>query len=157
MSLIGTSIQDGSWREREKIELSIPINLVPTQYANNPQNSNSAIDLIFLQAKVEGFNNHHILSDLYSLSDHTSLLVSIIIKEEVIQDKKWAIVKNGKKEQEFINELRNKISSIDMTNILSCNILEPQEFTFIAEELWYKYSKFINITKCSKVWQKIRT
>ena len=27
-----------------------------------------------------------------------------------------------------------------------------QEFTSITEELWYKYSKSINITKCSKAW-----
>ena len=28
-----------------------------------------------------------------------------------------------------------------------------QEFTFIAEELWNKYSKLVNITEYSKTWQ----
>ena len=28
-----------------------------------------------------------------------------------------------------------------------------QEFTSITEKLWYKYSKSVNITKCSKTWQ----
>ena len=41
-----------------------------------------------------------------------------------------------------------------MTNILDSNILEylTQEFFSIAENLWNKYSKIANITKCSKAW-----
>jgi len=35
----------------------------------------------------------------------------------MIQDKKQAIVKNSEKEKEFVNELRNRISCINMTNI----------------------------------------
>jgi len=48
---------------------------------------------------VEEFNNHIISLDLQSLSDHTPLAVSIIIKEETIQDRKQNIIKNseGKK------------------------------------------------------------
>jgi len=41
-----------------------------------------------------------------------------------------------------------------MTNIHNHKMLEKiiQEFAFIIEKLWYKYSKNINITKCSKIW-----
>ena len=41
-----------------------------------------------------------------------------------------------------------------MTNIHDYKILKEvtQEFTFITEDLWYKYSKYVNITKCSKAW-----
>jgi len=76
----------------------------------------------------------------------------IIIKEEVIQDRKLAIVKNSKEEKEFVNDLRNKIECINKTNIYSHNILEDitQEFTSITEELWYKHFKYVNITKHSK-------
>ena len=41
-----------------------------------------------------------------------------------------------------------------MTNIYDHKMLKEvtQEFTFITEDLWYKYSKYVNITKCSKAW-----
>ena len=82
------------------------------------------IDLIFLYANVEEFNNHTISPDLQSLSNHTSLLVCIIIEEETIQNRKQAIVKNSEEEKEFINKLRNRISCIDMMDIHNSNILE---------------------------------
>ena len=46
------------------LDLSIPINPVPTQYTDNPQDLNSVIDLIFLCTKTEEFNNYHISPDL---------------------------------------------------------------------------------------------
>jgi len=82
------------------------------------------IDLIFLYANVEEFNNHTISPDLQSLFNHTSLLVCIIIEEETIQNRKQAIVKNSEEEKEFINKLRNRISCIDMMDIHNSNILE---------------------------------
>ena len=41
-----------------------------------------------------------------------------------------------------------------MTNILNSEKLEEvtQEFAFIAKKLQYKHSKYVNITKYSKVW-----
>jgi len=82
------------------------------------------INLIFLWVDIEEFNNHQISSNFQSPSNHTLLSVYIFIEEEVIQDRKQTIVKNSKKEKEFINELRNRISYIDTTNILNCKILE---------------------------------
>jgi len=92
---------------------------------------------MFLQAKSEEFNNHQISPDLQSSSNHTSLSVFIIIEEEFIQERKQSIVRNSKKEKEFINELRNKISIMDMTNIISYNMLEhiTQKFATIVEDL----------------------
>jgi len=49
------------------------------------------IDLIFLYTKAEEFNNYYISPNLRSSSDHVSLLVLIIIKEEFIQEKKQTI------------------------------------------------------------------
>jgi len=135
------------------LELSLPINQVPTLYMKNPQDSNLVSDLMFLWADTKEFNNYQISPDLWSLSDHAPLLVCIII-EEVIQDRKQTIVKNSEEEKELINKLRNRISYINIINILNCKILEciTQEFAFITEKLWYKYSKMVNITKCSKAW-----
>jgi len=41
---------------------------------------------------------------------------------------------------------------INTTIIYSHDMLEDvtQEFTSITEKLWYKYFKYVNITKCSK-------
>ena len=119
------------------LELSTSINQVPTQYADNPQDSNSIIDLMFLQANIEEFNKYQISPDLQSPSNHASLSVCIIIKEKIIQDRKQTITKNSKKEKEFINELKNRISCINTTNILNCKMLEhtTQEFTYITKKL----------------------
>jgi len=84
---------------------------------------------------MEKFNNHTILLDLWSLSDHASLLVYIIIGKETIQDKKQTIVKNSEKEKEFINKLRDRISHINMMSIHNHKLLEgiTQEFASITE------------------------
>ena len=57
---------------------------VLNQYVNNPQDSNLVLDLMFLHANTEEFNNHIISLDLQSLSDYASLSVYIIIEEETI-------------------------------------------------------------------------
>ena len=62
--------------------------------------------------------------DPQSLSDYTFLSVYIILEEKFIQDRKQTIVKNSKKEKEFVNKLRNRISCIDIINILNCKRLE---------------------------------
>jgi len=66
------------------LELSMPINLVLTWYTDNPQDSNSVIDLMFLYADLEQFNNYQIMLELYSPSDHALIFVSVTIKEEYI-------------------------------------------------------------------------
>jgi len=109
---------------------------------------------MFLQADIEEFNIYHILSNLWSSSNHASLLLSNIIKEEFIQERKQSIVRNSEKERKFIDELRNRISNVDMTNILNYDMLEhvTWKFATIAEDLENKYSGFVNITKYSKTW-----
>ena len=110
---------------------------------------------MFLYVNTEKFKNYTILPDLQSPSNHAPLSVYIIIEKETIQDRKQAIVKNNREEKEFINKLKNMASCINMTNIHDYKILERaiQEFASIVEELWYKYSKNFNITKCSKTQQ----
>ena len=66
------------------LSLSTPIIQVSTQYADNSNNSNSVIDLMFLQANSSEFNNHSILPDLWSSLDYASLTVNIIINKMFI-------------------------------------------------------------------------
>ena len=81
-------------------------------------------------------------------------MVSIIIEEEFVQERKKTIIKDSEEEKEFINKLKVNISNMNTTNILDSNILEylTQAFFSIAGNLWNKYSKIANITKCSKAW-----
>ena len=127
------------------LELSMPVNQVSTQYADNSQESNLVLDLMFLHANVEEFNNYAISLDLQSLSYHAPLSVSIIIKEETIQDKKQAIVKNNKKEKEFINKLRNRIGCINTKIFTIVKCWKEQ-----CKSLLLSQRSFDNITKHSK-------
>jgi len=79
--------------------------------------------------------------------------VDIIIKKEFIQDKQRIIIKKSKKEEEFIIDLRNVTGNIDMSNISNIELLEKAAHKCISiiDSLWNKYSKFVNITKHSKL------
>jgi len=64
------------------LELSVSINQVLTQYVDNSQDSNLVIDLIFLWADAEKFNNHQILPDLWSPSDYTFYWYILSLKKK---------------------------------------------------------------------------
>lgn len=97
------------------------------QYADNFQDSNLVLNLMFFHANTEEFNNHSILTNFQGPSNHASLSVHITIEKESIQEKKLTIVKNSEEEKEFINDLRNRISYIKTTNI--CNSEKLEEVT----------------------------
>ena len=61
------------------LEQSSSINLVSTRYADNLNNYNSIIDLMFLRSDSEEFNSNLIIPDLRDFSDHILLVVSILI------------------------------------------------------------------------------
>ena len=113
------------------------INPVPIWYVDNFQNSNSVLSLMFFHTELKEFNNYLISPDIQSSSDHVPLSIFIIIKEEFIQEKKQSIVRNSNKEKEFVDELRNRIGSIEMTNITNYEMFEyvTQEFATIIEKL----------------------
>ena len=67
------------------LERLLSINLVPTRYTDNPNNSDSIIDLIFLRGHFEKFNTHLILPNIRSLFDYAPLIINIVIQEEFIQ------------------------------------------------------------------------
>ena len=74
------------------LDLSTPINSGSTWFLNNSQNLNSVLDLMFFRIGSEEFNNHLISLDLWSPLNYVSLLMSIIIEKEFIQEKKWFII-----------------------------------------------------------------
>jgi len=64
------------------LKLSVSIQQVSTCYANNSNDANSVINLIFLCLNLSKIDNHQILSKLQYLSDYASLVVNISIEEE---------------------------------------------------------------------------
>jgi len=61
-----------------------------------------------------------------------------MIEEELIQEKKLAIIENSIKEKEFINGLISRVGNIDTSNIYSWETLEEiaNKFASIVKELW---------------------
>ena len=88
-------------------------NSVFTQYADNNQDYNSVIELMFFQANTLSFDNYHIMLELYILSDHASLVVTIAIEKKHSQIKKQIITRNSNKKAKFFNELKDKLGSMN--------------------------------------------
>jgi len=105
-------------------------NPIPTRYLDNSNDLNSVIDLIFLRSNSLELNNHLILPDLQYLSDHAPLVVNIHISEEFMQDDRYTIIKNSKKEIKFICEVIENIKKIDILHLIN------KEFARILNCMW---------------------
>ena len=126
-----------------------PTNPVPTRYLDNLNDSNLAINLIFLRQDSLEFDNHIIHPDWRLSLDHTPLTVSIIIIKDYIQTRKYILVKNSNEEEKFIKELAKLIAKLNIKNISNKEMLEQtlQTFANNINRLWFKYSKVVNIPK----------
>ena len=136
-----------------QLGISNPIVQAPIRYMNNQDNSDSVINLIFLRPMLEEFNNHSILPDWRLFSDHALLIVKILIFEEDIQTRKHTIVKKSKEEYNFVVDIMNLIKGLNTNHINSKDYLEViiQDFANNANNIWFKYLKLVNITKCSNL------
>jgi len=83
------------------------------------------------------------------LSDHILLTINIVIIEEHVQTRKYAIVKNSREENKFLAELIESIKDLNMKHISSKEILEQtvKKFTDNIKKVCFKHLKIVNITK----------
>ena len=132
-----------------QLEISEPYKFFPTRYSDNPQNSNSVLDLVFLCPGSSELNNHYIYPSWRLSSDHTPITINISIIEEQVHTKKQSLIKDSKEELLFIDELTHSIMNINTVLLLCTNDLETvvQAIIYNIERIWYKHSKVINITK----------
>jgi len=66
------------------LEISKPIENVPTRYSDNNHNTNLVLDLIFLRLSSPEFNHYHIYPDWRLLFDHAPITVDITIHKETL-------------------------------------------------------------------------
>ena len=134
--------------------ISKSTNQVLTKYIDNQNGLNLVIDLdlMFLWLTSAEFDNHTIHSKQRLSLDYALFTVNITIFEEHVQTKKQIIVKNSKKERNFIAELTKSIKRLNTEYITSKEDLEQvvQEFVHNIDEIWFKHSKIVNVTKHSK-------
>ena len=125
-----------------------------TRYTDNPNGSNSVLDLMFLQSSSDKLNNHIIHLDWHLTSNHMLLTITISTIEENIISVKRSIVKGSEEKKSFIKEVMASFRSLNMSNLSDIPSLKKiiGNFTDIVAESWKKYAKNINITKHSKSW-----
>jgi len=131
------------------IILSNPTNQVPTRYLNNVNDVNFIIDLMFLRLNSSEIDNHTIHPNLQYSSDHAPLTVDISIIKEFVPNKQCIIIKNSKEKDKFITKFIEAIKKLTLNNsaIKSCLNLQ---FANKSDIIWYKFLKYVNITKHSK-------
>jgi len=106
------------------LELSVPINPIPTRYSDTPGMSDSVLDLMFLHSNSSKLN-HHIIHPSWRLtSNHALLTITITIEEEHVMNTKLSLSKNSKQEEEFIKEVICIFKSLDTTNLIDRESLE---------------------------------
>ena len=66
------------------LDISNPIENVPTRFSDNDHNTNSVLDLVFLHLFFPVFNLHCIHPEWRLSSDHTSITIDVSIQKERI-------------------------------------------------------------------------
>jgi len=81
-------------------------------------------------------------------------MVDIHINDENIPTKWRSLVKESNKEKWFIEDLTWFIKNLNTSPIQDTKSLEEvvQHLVTNIEDIWFKYSKMVNITRHSKAW-----
>ena len=106
------------------LDLSVLTNQVPTRYSNTDSESNSVINLIFLQSGSSELNSHLIHPNWQLSSDYALLTITIpIIKENIITSK-FSIAKNSDEEELFIKDIAAALRNLNISDLTNSDRLE---------------------------------
>jgi len=136
------------------LDLSPPVNPGPTRFADNPRDTNSVIDLAFINPNNSGFGQHSLHPELRRPSDHVPLIIEVSINETNIDNSFWLVSKDSEEEKDFIKAITDSTLALDTSNITSKENLESaaQRLADIFNEAWLSQAKKKCITKYSKEW-----
>ena len=106
------------------LEISKPTENLPTRFFGNYQDSNSILNLVFLQPFLLEFNNHYIYLDWRLLSDHTPITINVSISDEYISTKQQFLIKESDEESLFLENLTQSIKNLNTSSIWNSETLE---------------------------------
>jgi len=106
------------------LDLLSPINPGPTRFVDNLCDTNSIIDLAFINPNNSGFGQYSLHPELRRPSDHVSLIIEVSINETNIDNSFWSISKDSEKEKNFIKAITDNTLALDISNITSKENLE---------------------------------
>ena len=134
------------------LELSPPLNPGPTRFVDNPCNSNSVIDFVFLPPNNKGFSQHKLYSDIHKPLDHIPLVIEVGIADIDIDHSIRLISKDNQEEKDFVTSLTKKVSNLNSSDIKTKEDLESlvQQLAYMFENAWNRHFKLKRITKYSK-------
>ena len=134
------------------LALSSPTNPCPTRYSDMAGESNSTINLMFLQYGSNNINQHSIHLDWCLTSNHAPLSITISIIDEVVNTSKLLIQQNSKQEIVFVKEVISIFKNLDISNITDKDCLENtiNNFDLLVNRVQNKNAKQSRITKHSK-------
>jgi len=120
------------------LELSPLLNSSLTRFADNPHDSNSVIDLIFLLPNNRGFGQHTLHPNICKSSDHIPLIIEVGIMETNIDISIRSISKDSEEEKDFIMSLTNGFSSLNSSAIRTKENLEnlAQQVALVFKTAW---------------------
>ena len=106
------------------LELLSSTNPGPTRFSDTEGESNSVIDLMFLQSRSKELDSHSILSESRLLSDHAPLSINIPISGKVILSSKLVIYPGSNQEKAFIKDIISNFTLLDTSNIINIKELD---------------------------------
>jgi len=101
------------------LDLATSTNPGSTKFADNHYDSNSVLDLVFMNPNNPSFGKHTFNPDIRLLSDHIPLIINVGIKEENIDITIQLIKKDSKEEIAFIGSIIRKVRLIDASDLKS--------------------------------------
>jgi len=106
------------------LEISKSTENLPTRFFGNYQDSNSILNLVFLQSFLLEFNNHYIYPDWRLLSDHAPITINVSISDEYILTKWQSFIKGSNEESLFLENLTQSIKNLNTSSIWNSETLE---------------------------------
>jgi len=136
------------------LDLSSPTNPGPTRFADNPRDNNSAINLMFINSRNHGFNNHTIMENKRLSLDHAPLYVKIQINPVNINIWKRSIKTESNDKMKYDSYILSQTVSLRSNNLTTPKEVETftREIAQVFMDAWNKFSKEYKITRQSKEW-----